>query len=105
MRNAQVSISWNWTETELGWEDSLTECLKGYENLHPRMSGLKETLELMGFGPLSVLENIYSTSSCQRAIYSLLEYATEKNFTLSHSTDMAEKTAGVNLDGVELFTR
>lgn len=53
-------ISWNWTESELGWEHSLTEWVKGYGDLHPRMPGLKETLKLIKSGSPAMLENIFS---------------------------------------------
>lgn len=57
--------NWNWTESELGWEDSLTEWVKGHGNLHPRMSGMKETQKLIESCFPSMLENIYSILSLQ----------------------------------------
>ena len=93
------STNWNWTESELGWEDSLTEWAKGHGNLHPRMSGLKETWKFIEFLVLHQRLKISIASyPCKMAIQPL-EYIIDRKLPISHCTDIAEKMAGVSLDG------
>lgn len=91
------STNWNWTESELGWEDSLTEWAKGHGNLHSRMSGLKETWKLIEFLVLhQCLKTSIPSYPCKMATQPLLE---SSKLPSSHCTDIAQRMAGVSLDG------